>query len=171
MSTTNTKLAGSDIGRKSFLSVLMHEINTYEYRYESEDDGVCFVSLDELKTAVTDPFLLFETVREALSDNNEIGQSLAHLKVKARQKTEFTKGGAHFFAHVDVMFFDVQLIDALGFNERERAIIYYELIQSYGRWITSEEYEKYNQVPCEIAKSILDVEVRHPDKELAEVSA
>ena len=136
---------GSDIQRKSFYSVLSHEIKTNKYVHKFGESEY-LMSLSELQNECFSPMLIFNLVREVLLENEEIAQALAHLKVKARQKVEFSKDDRHFYCDVDVMFFEIALIDALGFSERDKAIVYYELIKNFGRWITSEEFEEHNQI-------------------------
>ena len=132
----STKITGADIQRKSFYKVLSHEIDCALYHTEYGE-----LSIYELKEAVTDTVQLFETVRDHLSENEEISQALAHLKVTARQETGFSKDGLTWYTREDLLYFDYMLMEALGFTEREKLIILYEEIKGYGRYVHSELFK------------------------------
>lgn len=143
MSTRKGNITASDLQRKSFYSVLSAEVQSGLYKFNFEDETQ-HLNISNLKQAIDNPVELFETVREALVENKEISQSLAHLKVSARIKTEFTNDGDVWLTNSDVMFYEVMLMEALNFTAREKLIVFNDLIRSYGRYVHSDVF-KYNE--------------------------
>jgi hypothetical protein len=130
----------SDIQRKTVLMTVINELDQLQItndELEFEFDGIFIgngLTISELSEHYNEqPIKLFETVREALAENETVNQAIAHAKTSGRIKTEFAKDDSLWYTDADMVFLDFILLDALSLSDAKKLVVIHHCIQSYAR--------------------------------------